>query len=60
MSAISFFTCAAHLRVLADISANPCLIMDIIGHNSNKTSMIYIHSLSERVKRQLQSLTWKW
>jgi integrase len=46
--------------MLADISANPYLIMDIMGHADIKTSMIYIHRSSERVKKQLQSLQWKW
>ncbi len=46
--------------VLADISANPYLIMDILGHADINTSMVYIHRSSERVKKQLQSLSWKW
>ncbi|MDR1226970.1 MAG: tyrosine-type recombinase/integrase [Prevotellaceae bacterium] len=45
---------------LADISANPYLIMDILGHRDIKTSMIYIHSSSERIKKQLQNLRWEW
>ncbi|MDR1225512.1 MAG: tyrosine-type recombinase/integrase [Prevotellaceae bacterium] len=46
--------------MLADITANPYLIMDIMGHSSIKTSMIYIHSSSERVKKQLQNIAWEW
>ena len=46
--------------MLADISANPYLIMDIMGHADINTSIIYIHRSSERVKKQLQNLTWKW
>ncbi|MDR3134165.1 MAG: site-specific integrase [Prevotellaceae bacterium] len=45
---------------LADITANPYLIMDILGHGDIKTSMIYIHRSAERIKRQLQAVTWNW
>jgi integrase len=45
---------------LVDISANPYLIMDIMGHADINTSMIYIHRSSERVKKQLQNLKWNW
>jgi site-specific recombinase XerD len=45
---------------LADLTANPYLIMNILGHNSIKTSMIYIHRSAERIKRQLQVVTWNW
>jgi site-specific recombinase XerD len=45
---------------LADLTANPYLIMDILGHNSIKTSMIYIHRSAERIKRQLQAIKWEW
>jgi site-specific recombinase XerD len=45
---------------LADLTANPYLIMDILGHNDIKTSMIYIHRSAERIKRQLQNIKWGW
>ncbi|MDR2652591.1 MAG: site-specific integrase [Prevotellaceae bacterium] len=45
---------------LADLTANPYLIMDILGHNDIKTSMIYIHRSAERIKRQLQTVKWNW
>jgi site-specific recombinase XerD len=45
---------------LADICANPYLIMDILGHGDIKTSMIYIHRSAERIKRQLQAVKWNW
>jgi site-specific recombinase XerD len=45
---------------LADLTANPYLIMDILGHSDIKTSMIYIHQSEERIKRQLQTVTWNW
>jgi site-specific recombinase XerD len=45
---------------LADLTANPYLIMDILGHNDIKTSMIYIHRSAERIKRQLQGVKWSW
>jgi site-specific recombinase XerD len=45
---------------LADLTANPYLIMDILGHNSIKTSMIYIHRSAERIRRQLQAVKWDW
>jgi len=43
---------------LADISANPYLIMDLMGHADIKTSMIYIHSSQERINKQLRVLNW--
>ena len=43
---------------LADISANPYLIMDLMGHADIKTSMIYIHSSQERINKQLRGLSW--
>ncbi|MDR0694005.1 MAG: site-specific integrase [Prevotellaceae bacterium] len=45
---------------LADVTANPYLIMDILGHGDIKTSMIYIHRSAERIKRQLQAIMWNW
>ncbi|MDR2406648.1 MAG: site-specific integrase [Bacteroidales bacterium] len=45
---------------LADLAANPYLIMDILGHGDIKTSMIYIHRSAERIKRQLQAIMWNW
>ena len=44
---------------LADITMNPYLIMDLMGHRDIKTSMIYVHKSAERTKRQLLSIT-KW
>ena len=50
-------TCAS---LLADISQNPYLIMDILGHKDIKTSMTYIHSSPENIKKQFRALTdWK-
>ncbi|MEI6755181.1 MAG: tyrosine-type recombinase/integrase [Paludibacter sp.] len=50
-------TCAS---LLADISQNPYLIMDILGHKDIKTSMTYIHSSPENIKKQFRNLTdWK-
>lgn len=50
-------TCAS---LLADISQNPYLIMDILGHKDIKTSMTYIHSSPENIKKQFRVLTdWK-
>jgi integrase len=45
---------------LADLTANPYLIMDILGHSDIKTSMIYIHRSAERIRRQLQAVKWNW
>jgi len=44
---------------LADITMNPYLIMDLMGHRDIKTSMIYIHRSAERTKRQLLTIS-KW
>ncbi|MDR1654032.1 MAG: site-specific integrase [Prevotellaceae bacterium] len=45
---------------LADITMNPYLIMDLMGHRDIKTSMIYIHRSAERTKRQLASVNEWW
>jgi site-specific recombinase XerD len=45
---------------LADLSANPYLIMNILGHSDIKTSMIYVHRSAERIKKQLQAVRWNW
>jgi site-specific recombinase XerD len=45
---------------LADLTANPYLIMDILGHKDIKTSMIYIHRSGERIKKQLLNTKWNW
>jgi site-specific recombinase XerD len=45
---------------LADLTANPYLIMDILGHRDIKTSMIYIHSSGERIRKQLLNTKWDW
>jgi len=44
--------------LLADITANPYLIMQLMGHSDIKTSMIYIHQSEERLRRQLKSVNW--
>lgn len=50
-------TCAC---LLADISQNPYLIMNILGHADIKTSMTYIHRSPEGIKKQFRLMTdWK-
>jgi len=50
-------TCAS---LLADISQNPYLIMNILGHSDIKTSMTYIHASPENTKKQFRILSdWK-
>ena len=50
-------TCAS---LLADISQNPYLIMNILGHADIKTSMTYIHASPEGTKKQFRILQdWK-
>ncbi|MEI6556701.1 MAG: tyrosine-type recombinase/integrase [Paludibacter sp.] len=50
-------TCAS---LLADISQNPYLIMNILGHSDIKTSMAYIHASPESTKKQLRLISnWK-
>jgi site-specific recombinase XerD len=44
--------------LLADITANPYLIMQLMGHSDIKTSMIYIHQSEERLRRQLKAVSW--
>ena len=44
--------------MLAEITQNPYLIMDLMGHSEIKTSMIYIHSSQERINRQLRAIDW--
>jgi integrase len=57
--AISFHV-ARHTfgTLLADITANPYLIMELMGHSDIKTSMIYIHQSEQRLKKQLQNVKW--
>ena len=50
-------TCAS---LLADISQNPFLIKNILGHSDIKTSMLYIHASPESTKIQLRLLDGKW
>lgn len=54
---VSRHTCAS---LLADISQNPFLIKNILGHTDIKTSMIYIHASPESTKKQLRILDGKW
>jgi len=50
-------TCAS---LLADISSNPFLIMEILGHADIQTSMGYIHASPESTKKQFRILKdWK-
>lgn len=46
--------------MLADITQNPYLIMDLMGHSDIKTSMIYIHRSQERINKQLRAVSWKY
>ncbi len=50
-------TCAS---LLADISQNPYLIQNILGHSDIKTSMAYIHASPESTKKQLRLLDGNW
>lgn len=50
-------TCAS---LLADVSQNPYLIQNILGHTDIKTSMGYIHSSPESTKIQLRLLNDNW
>lgn len=45
--------------LLADITQNPYLIMDLMGHGDIKTSMIYIHRSQERINKQLRCVNWE-
>lgn len=44
--------------MLAELTQNPYLIMDLMGHADIKTSMIYIHNSQERINRQLKNINW--
>lgn len=44
--------------MLADLTQNPYLIMDLMGHADIKTSMIYIHRSQERINKQLREVKW--
>lgn len=46
--------------MLADITQNPYLIMDLMGHSDIKTSMIYIHRSQERINKQLRAINWNY
>ena len=43
---------------LAEITQNPYLIMDLMGHSKIDTSMIYIHRSQERINKQLRECNW--
>lgn len=45
--------------MLADLTQNPYLIMDLMGHADIKTSMIYIHRSQERINKQLREVKWE-
>jgi len=44
---------------LAELTADPYLIKELMGHADIKTSMIYIHNSKERINRQLRKVDWK-
>lgn len=44
---------------LADTTANPYLIMQLMGHSKIDTSMIYIHKSEERMRKQLRNIPWE-
>lgn len=44
--------------MLADLTQNPYLIMDLMGHSDIDTSMIYIHRSQERINKQLRGVNW--
>lgn len=47
--------------LLADITGNPYLIMQLMGHSDIKTSMIYIHQSEDRLYKSLEkyeNLSW--
>jgi len=44
--------------MLAELTQNPYLIMDLMGHADIQTSMIYIHRSQERINRQLRNVKW--
>ncbi len=43
---------------LADILADPYLIMELMGHAKISTSMIYIHNSQERINKKLKTVKW--
>ena len=43
---------------LAELTSDPYLILDLMGHSSISTSMIYIHNSKERVLRKLKKIDW--
>ncbi|NLF43356.1 MAG: tyrosine-type recombinase/integrase, partial [Bacteroidales bacterium] len=43
---------------LAELTQNPYLIMDLMGHADIQTSMIYIHRSQERINKQLRNVNW--
>jgi integrase len=45
--------------MMADLTQNPYLIMDLMGHADIKTSMIYIHRSQERINKQLRDVKWE-
>lgn len=45
--------------LLAELTQNPYLIMDLMGHADIQTSMIYIHRSQERINKQLRNVDWK-
>lgn len=45
--------------MLAELTQNPYLIMDLMGHADIQTSMIYIHRSQERINKQLRNVSWK-
>lgn len=52
---VSRHTCGT---MLAEISNNPFVIMQVLGHRDIKTSMIYIHLSQRNLEKQLDKLNW--
>ncbi len=44
--------------MLADLTQNPYLIMQLMGHSKIQTSMIYIHLSQKRLENQLENVKW--
>jgi integrase len=44
---------------LAELTSDPYLILDLMGHAQMSTSMIYIHNSKERMLRKLDKVDWK-